>query len=304
MSHCYHQTQIKTHLFFTLLLLVLLVPLSALAQDDDLLGSLDDDDSKETTYTFGTFKGTRIINTFSTDLQPKNELQFIIMHRFGNVRNGINTLFGLDDASVRIGFEYGLNDRWAIGVGRANLTYDLYSKYKLLRQSKGAINMPVSVVLHNNVAIRTGPFAVGNSEASFSDRLFYTHQVLISRKFNSKFSLQLTPTYTHNNVRELAQESFDTFHLGLAGRMAISNRMSILVDYYRMFDEDLRSVFNESMGVALEIETGGHVFHLIFTNSQGLNEKLFLTRTTDDFFNGDIHFGFNISRTFPLKKNK
>lgn len=286
-----------------ILVLFFLFPTMLQAQDD-LLSELDDEeDEDEVVYTYGTFKGTRIINTFSTDLQPKGELQFIIMHRFGRISNGINTFFGLDDATVRIGFEYGLNDRWAIGVGRTGVqsTYDLYSKYKFLRQSKGKVNMPISMVWHANAAIRTGPFSIGDFSASFSDRLFYTHQLLISRKFSKKFSLQVTPTFTHNNIREFEQESFDTFYLGLGGRMSITNRMAILVDYYHIFDDDLKSILNESLGVALEIETGGHVFHLIFTNSRGLTEKLFLARTEDDFFEGDIHFGFNISRTFPLK---
>jgi hypothetical protein len=57
------------------------------------------------------------------------------------------------------------------------------------------------------------------------------------------------------------------------------------------------------LSIGFDIETGGHVFQLHFTNSTGMTERAFITNTTGDWGNGDIHFGFNISRLFTLKKS-
>ncbi len=289
--------------FFSILLLL---TSPTLAQEDDLLSSLDEDEAPSTDYISGTFKGTRIINTASVDLHPKGELLFIITHRFGRINTGVKRFWGLDDAVIRLGFEYGLTDKWSIGLGRSGqeTTYDFFSKYKLFRQSSGAKSFPVSIVWNANMALKDSDFNNADFNVSFSDRLFYTHQLLIARKFVKQgISFQLTPTFTHNNVRELSVEQHDTFALGFGARVRLSPRLSLIGDYYYLFDEQLKTVFDEPLAFALEIETGGHVFHLIFSNSSGMTEKLFINRTLGDWGNGDIHFGFNISRTFPLKQS-
>ena len=270
-----------------------------------MLSSLDDDEPEETEYVTGTFKGTRVINTASVDIHPEGELLFIITHRFGRINSGARRFWGLDDAVIRLGFEYGVTDRWSVGLGRSGqeTTFDFFNKYKIFRQSTGAKSFPFSMVWHANMAIKDSDFNNADFNTKFSDRLFFTHQLLIARKFAKKgFSLQLSPTFTHNKVRELAVEDHDTFSMGFGARVKLTPRISLIGDYYYIFDEELKTVFDEPLAFAVEIETGGHVFHLIFSNSPGMTEKLFLSRTVGDWRNGDIHFGFNISRTFPIKK--
>ncbi|MEM7551282.1 MAG: DUF5777 family beta-barrel protein [Bacteroidota bacterium] len=291
----------KKHL---LLIATLFISFCTDAQEDDLLSLLDDDSSDEINYTFGTFKGTRVINTQSVDIQAKKELLFIITHRFGYLNTGFDSFYGLDEANVRIGFEYGINDIWAVGIGRSGApidVYDGYSKLKLLRQSTGAKNMPVSVVWNANVAVQTSDFiGAEDVDLSFADRLFFTHQLLIARKFNKRFSFQLAPTYTHNNTLEFEAESNDTFSLGLSTRVQITKRMAVLADYYRIFDENFREMFEEPLAIGVEFETGGHVFQLVFTNALGMTERVFLSRELGSWADGDVSFGFNIQRTFPF----
>ncbi len=287
-----------------ILLIISLIPTQVLGQDD-LLALLEEEEGDELehiNYTYGTFKGTKIVHSSSVDFQPRGDLQFSISHRFGPVNSGADRLWGLDDAQIRLGFEYGLSDTWAIGLGRSGqqATFDFYSKWKIVRQSSGLTNIPVSIVWNANLAINSRSLA--NPEFNqFENKLFYTHQLLIARKFNDRFSLQLAPTYTHNNIREFQQESNDTFYLGVASRWRFTKRMAILMDYYYIHDSDLKEVFDEPLGFGLELETGGHVFQIVASNTQGMTEKLFLARSFGSWANGDIRIGFNITRTFPLR---
>src|SRR5689334_2111119 len=99
---------------------------------DDLLKELDQQNSKEKTYTFATFQGSRIINGQSVETRSKGELEFIFSHRFGLVNGGAYTLWGLDESVTRLGLEYGITDRLGVGVGRtsSDKTYDTYLRYK------------------------------------------------------------------------------------------------------------------------------------------------------------------------------
>jgi hypothetical protein len=294
-----------TNPFRYLLALLAFAPLFAASAQDELLDELAEPDTTVTPVS-GTFKGVRVINSASTDLQPKGELLFLITHRFGTINSGFKGFWGLDDARIRIGLEYGINDRWVVGIGRSGelTTFDGYSRLKLLRQSTGARNMPISVVWNANMAYRDQDFAVPGFAPKTSDKLFFTQQLLISRKFSPRLSLQLAPTFTHQNVREFEVAKHDMWYLGLSGRVKITKRMALLFDYYYHFHRDYLELFSEPLAFAWEIETGGHVFQLVFSNSQGMSEPLFLTRTTGKWGQGDIHFGFNISRTFPMKRHQ
>ncbi|MEH0155467.1 DUF5777 family beta-barrel protein [Limibacter armeniacum] len=284
------------------LFLLLLLPISLFAQDNDLLSALEEATPKET-FPVHAFKGTRIVNTQSVDIQPAGELLFLISHRFGALNSGVSKFWGLDEAVIRIGLEYGINDKWAIGAGRSKYqaTYDLYTKYKLLQQTEGGDAFPFSMVWNSNMAIRTESFDLPEVEAEFVNKLFYTHQLLVARNFGWG-SFQLSPTYTHNNIRELEAETNDMFALGMAGRIKLTNRWSVLFDYYYLFDDELKTLFEEPLALSLELETAGHVFQFIFSNTNHMTEKLYLTRSQGKWSKGDIHFGFNISRTIPIRK--
>jgi opacity protein-like surface antigen len=237
------------------------------------------------------------------ETRKRNNLDFLISHRFGAINGGIDELFGLDQASIRIGLDYGISDRLNIGVGRSSFekTFDGYIKYRLLQQSNDN-SIPVSLTAFTSAAIKTQD-TPRYSELDFSEKLTYTTQLLIARKFNSSLSIQIMPTYLHFNTIEWNQQQNDLFALGAGGRMKITKRVSVNLEYYYRFQE-LESNTYDAIAIGFDIETGGHVFQLHFTNSQSMVEKGFIAETRNDFFDGDIHFGFNISRTFQLGTKK
>jgi len=227
----------------------------------------------------------------------------LISHRFGRLNTGAYELFGLDESNVRLGVDYGISDRLNFGIGRNSFekTFDSFLKYKLLRQRDGdARVVPVSVVAFSSVALRTLRSSIGQTEPDFNSRLTYSYQLLVGRKFSPAFSFQVTPTYIHRNLVTEGQDPNGIIALGAGGRIKLNKRISLNGEYYYQFNKAENSPMQNAVAFGFDIETGGHVFQLHFTNSRAMNEKGFITETTGDFFDGDIHFGFNISRTFQL----
>ena len=270
--------------------------------EDDLLALLGEEDIVN--YTIATFKANRIINLHSIENTAKGVLDIKISHRFGFVNGGFSELFGLDQASIRIGGDFGLTDRIMIGLGRSSFekTYDGFIKAKLLRQSNGSKVMPVSASLMASTAIKTIEFQDPDRVNYFSSRLYYVFQGMLARKFNESLSLQLSPTLVHRNLVRTRSESNDVFALGFGARCKISNRSSINVEYIYVFPDQLAPGYRNSLSLGFDIETGGHVFQLHFTNSTSMIEKGFVTETIGDWANGGIHFGFNVSRVFTVGK--
>jgi hypothetical protein len=283
-------------------ILFLMAPLIELAAQDDLMGLLEKEAMPLINYTEATFKGTRLINGHSIETRKKGVLDFIIGHRFGRINSGAYQFFGLDQSNVRIGFDYGLTDRLTIGIGRNSFekTYDGFLKYKLVRQQSGNRNLPVSVVAFSSIAIKTLRTGDPATEPDFTARLTYTHQLIIARKVSPSFSFQLLPSMVHRNAVLPDLEGNDIYALGAGGRMKLSKRLSLNAEYYYQLNRIPNSIIQNSIALGVDIETGGHVFQLQLTNSQAMIEKGFITETTGNFFRGDIHFGFNISRTFQL----
>ncbi|HAK78267.1 hypothetical protein FHS57_003944 [Runella defluvii] len=271
---------------------------------DDLTKLLEQETPKTTDYTSATFKGTRIINGHSVETVKKNHLDFLIHHRFDRLNSGAYNLFGLDYSTVRLGFEYGLTDNIMIGVGRSSVqkTYDFFGKAKLLRQASGTKNIPVSITGLVSAVIETQ-----DKTLSTQDKTSYCTQLLIARKFNDKLSLQLNPTLLYRNRVATAAQERALFALGFGGRMKVSKRVSLNAEYYWAFRDqdiinDLGDKYNNSLAIGFDIETGGHVFQLHFTNSSGMVEKQFIGDTAGSWGKGDIRYGFNVSRTFSFDK--
>jgi hypothetical protein len=289
----------------TILLTFFLSSTLSLYAQDELLKELDQS-KQETDYTIATFKGTRIINGHSVETKPAKTLEFIFSHRFGSINQGLYEMYGLDQAYVRLGLDYGFTDRLSVSIGRNsfNKTLDGYLKYKLVRQQTGQKNIPVTITLLEGLAYSIAPKK--NSEVSEDfetiDRLAYTSQLLIASKFTSKLSLQVMPTFIHKNAVNQESAKNEQFAFGLGGRYKVTKSMAITGEYYHNFSRVDNSPYYDVLGFGLDIETGGHVFQLVFTNAIGLTERAFITETTDDFFDGDIHFGFNVTRTFQFKK--
>lgn len=288
----------KNRLIVFLLLYAIGSP--ALAQDD-LMDLLEEDEEQEVKYITAAFKGTHVINGHSTKTKNKGELDFLIYHRFGPVNSGIQEFFGLDQANMRLGFEYGLSDQLDLGIGRSTYekTYDGFVKWKFLRQKTGAENFPVNIVWLSSIAIPTIEI---NEPLSTVDRMGFTHQLMISRKFGQNFTFQIMPGMVHLNTVPKTTDDNDIFYIGGAFRYKITRSLALTGEYYYRFNpiESIRTY--DVVGFGVDIETGGHVFQLHITNSRPTFEKGFITDTKDDFWDGDIRFGFNISRTFQLGK--
>lgn len=271
----------------------------------DLFSDLDNEskasDVNNTDYASATFKSLKIINGHSTEMVGKHNLDYRISHRFGFFSSGAYELFGLDNATIRNGLDYGVCDRLTIGLGRSSVDkeFDGYIKYKLLRQSTGKVTMPVSVVYLLSAMNYT---LKSTDDISFTNRMSYAHQLLIARKFNDNISLQLTPTLVHINLVPYSKNENNLYSMGVGGRVKISKRVAINAEYFHQFNQ-LDGTTN-ALSLGFDIETGGHVFQLHFTNATGMTERTFITNTTGDWGNGDIRFGFNIARTFVLKKAK
>jgi len=289
---------------FILLLSFTLFTLPLFAQEDllDLLGE------EEPTVNFATasFKTNRVINLHSLESTAGGVLDFKIGHRFGFISGGFSELFGLDQALIRIGADYGISDRLTIGAGRSSFekTYDGFLKYKLLRQSSGLKKMPITLALMASTAIKTLPFRNPDRENYLSSKLYYTYQLIVGRKISDEFSLQLSPTLVHRNLVRLESEANDVLALGTAGRIKLSKRIAINAEYIYVLPDQLAPGYRNSLSIGFDIETGGHVFQLHFTNSTSLVEKGFITETVGNWLDGDIHFGFNVSRVFTVRRRE
>jgi opacity protein-like surface antigen len=290
---------------FYLLFLLTITNLSLSAQDD-LLSLLGDDNAEEIEYADASFKTNRIINLHSLENTAKGVLDFKISHRFGTLNGGPYELFGLDQAYMRIGFDYGINNKLTIGIGRSNFekTYDGFVKYKFLRQSKGKKNMPISAGLFLGTSLKTIKWANPERENYFTSRLYYTTQLFIGRKFNDAFSLQLSPSLVHRNLVATKAEKNDVFALGIGGRYKVSRRIAINAEYVYLLPDQVATDIYNSLSLGVDIETGGHVFQLHLTNSTSMVESGFITETTNDWLDGGIHFGFNVSRVFTVSREE
>jgi hypothetical protein len=279
-----------------------IAPTTFLVAQDDLLKELEQSTSSgDTEYAFQTFKGTRLVNGQSVETKSKGTLEFIFAHRFGAVNDGHYEMFGLDQAHVRLGLEYGITDRLGIGLGRSSFDKikDGFLRYKILKQRKGATNFPFTMTAFGSVSYKSSP----KEGVESIDRLAYTGQLLIARKFSPRLSLQLMPTLIHRNAVDRLTENNDQVALGVGGRLKLSKSIALTSEYYYRINAHESTLNHNALGFGIDIETGGHVFQLVMTNTRGTLERAFITETPGDFFDGTIHFGFNVTRTFQLKKN-
>ncbi|HMX80204.1 MAG TPA: DUF5777 family beta-barrel protein [Ferruginibacter sp.] len=295
-----------------LLLLCLAFATGALAQTDstDLLSMLEKevagDAKNQTNYATATFKATRLINGHTVENVAAGVLDVKISHRFGKLNSGGYELFGLDNASMRMGLDYGITRYLMVGIGRSTFekTYDAFFKLKLFRQSTGRRKMPFTISYVPTIALKTLKYEDPDRKNYYTSRLYFSHQLLIGRKFSEGTSLQLMPTYIHRNLVKYAAESNDLFAIGIGGRQKITRRVSINAEYYYQLPGYRLNGTSNSLSLGFDIETGGHVFQLHFTNSRGMNERTFISETTGLWEKGDIYFGFNISRVFTLSRKK
>lgn len=271
----------------------LLICLYSNAQED-LLSGLDSTQVVDKSVT-ATFKALQIITLQSTKLAAKKEFYMVISHRFGSVKGGISEFFGFDDATTKIGGIYGVTDWLSLSASHHTLLKmnEASAKYRLVRQTE---TFPVDIVGYSTIDFNSGLKKDDYPKIEFSDRLTYVHQILISRKFSDKLSLELAPSYIHKNLYNPEIENDNQFTLGAGGRLKLTKRLSLNLEYGQNFNKP--SFYNNPLSVGLDIETGGHIFQLLFTNSQSMTESGYLTTAAGDWGKGDFFFGFNLYRVF------
>lgn len=286
--------------------MLLAFPLLMNAQDD-LLSEIDTTATDVTVES--AFKSLKIVNLESTKLAAKGDFYFIVAHRFGFIDKGFDDFFGLDNANTQLKFLYGVNDWLTLHIGRSGFqeTYDLAAKYRLYAQKENGF--PVTIVGFNSVAINSELKEEDYPNLKFENRLSYVAQVLISRKFSDKLSLEIAPSVFHENtLRDILDENNAVilpnpqdntqFAVGLGGRYKLTSRWSVNVDYAAHLNRASQSNYKNPLSIGVDLETGGHVFQMHFTNAQAMHETGYLGQTVGDWSKGEIAFGFNLVRVF------
>lgn len=255
-------------------------------------------------FVAGTFRGTRVINGHSVEMLRQGEMEMIINHRFGRFNEGFNELFGLDQANIRIGLDYGVNDWLSVGLGRSSLgkEFDGFVKLRLLRQRvAGQGGMPFSLTFFSSTAYNSAPVTDDTRPLAWQNRLAFTSQFYLARKVSDRLSVQLMPSYVHYNLVTTADQANDLVALGGAFRYKVSQNFAITGEYFHNLYGQVLDGATNPLSIGVDINTGSHVFQLHLTNSTAMIEKQFIGETNGSWLNGDIHLGFNMVRTFKLK---
>ncbi|HVM89748.1 MAG TPA: DUF5777 family beta-barrel protein [Puia sp.] len=280
---------------------------AAPAQTQDLLQLLGEERPHKE-YIANAFKSTRVISGQSMEFLGAGVLDFRILHRFGLVNEGVSNFYGFDEAKMRLGLDYGISRNLMVGIGRSTLGKELdgFIKFRPVWQSKGPGSFPFSIVLVTSMTL--DPTKAPPSDTLkfhfFTSRLNYYNAIIIGRKFSEAFSLQLTPEMVHQNLVDSVSTSNDVYALGIGARIKLSRRVAFVVDYHYIAYGLKKGTYSDPLSIGFDIETGGHVFQLHFSNSQGMNERALLLGTTDQWSKGAIRFGFNLSRVFTISKPK
>lgn len=293
----------------TAFILTMFLKVIAFCQDTSdifkmLENELKNEDKNRTEYVTATFKTTRLVTGHTVENTAKGVMDLKVSHRFGEINSGAYQFFGLDNARMRLGFDFGITNNFMIGVGRSTLdkTFDAFFKLKILRQSTGKHKMPITLSYVPTIALKTLEQPDSSQNKYFVSRLYFTHQLIIGRKFSEGLSLQIMPTYIHRNSVTKVSDPNDIFAIGIGGRQKLSKRTSFNVEYYYQLPGYKLPGSVNSFSVGFDIETGGHVFQLHFTNSRGMTESALISETRGLWHKGDILFGFNISRVFTISK--
>lgn len=251
-----------------------------------------------------TFKSTRVVNGQSIENVGAGIMDFRISHRFGAISQDSYNLFGLDQATMRIGLDYGITNRLMIGVGRSTYEkqYDGFLKYKIIQQQNGERYIPFGISYVASSIYKTLKDPSTTYVPYASDRFSFAHQLLIASKINDFVSVQLSPTLVHYNLVENNKIPNDFKSIGISSRIRLSKRVNVTSEYFYRIDK-LDGYYNP-LSLGIDIETGGHVFQLHVSNSNGMTERTFINETTGSWAKGDLCFGFNLTRAFTIKKPK
>ena len=286
------------------ILLFFLFPLLTFSQTD-LLSGVETPSAKEKVTS--AFKALKIVNLESTKLAAKGDLYFVVAHRFGSIKDGFEGFYGLDNANTQIKFIYGVTNGLNVSAARSEFAYDFATKYMLLPQIKDGF--PVTIAGFNSLSINNTLKESLYPKLEFKNRLTYVAQLLISRKFSDKLSLELAPTIFHENtLRDILDENNmvispnpqdnTQYAIGIGGRYKLTKRWSFNVDYAVHLNRANESIYKNPLSIGFDLETGGHVFQMHFTNATAMHETGYLGQTVGDWSKGEFGFGFNLVRVF------
>ena len=268
-----------------------------LFSQEDLLSEIDTD-NQTPVYASAVFKGLKVINFESTKLVAKGGFNFIVSHRFGTVKNGFDNLFGLDEAVTHLNFVYGISDYFNVSASRSSnqKIYEVATKFRLARQQEGKI--PFTLVGYTSVLANTALDTDNLPKLRFEHRLSYVGQLLISRKLTKELSLLVAPTFFHDNYVIDNSQDNSQYAVALGGRYKLGSRWSVNMEYGMHLNRSTTSLYNNPFSIGVDLETGGHIFQLHFTNSQSMNTNGVFGTSTGDWAEGDVYFGFNLARSF------
>ncbi len=275
--------------------LLCLITIQVQAQED-LLNELTKE-AKAEVFDYPAFKAMKIGNLQSTKVADKGDLYLYVSHRFGSLRDGIHTFFGFDNANTKIQLVYGIWNGLQLGISRESLrkTYAASAKMSLLKQTNA---FPFNVVAYGTINANTDLTKERFPLLDERDRLSYTTQLLISRRVTNALSLELAPSFVRQNLVLEPFQAHNQVALGIGGRIKLNKRLSVNLDYVHNFDRAESSIYQDPFTIGVDIETGGHVFQLLFSNAQSTNEPGFISTAEGNWATGDVFFGFNIVRVF------
>jgi len=264
---------------------------------NSLLNEISAESDYENTFQMPAFKAMKVVNNQSTKLAGKGDLYLYVGHRFGAIKGGIGSLFGLDYANTKIEMLYGLFSEVQVGFSRESFkkTYNLHVKYAIKKQTS---SFPVSIVGYNSINLDTSLDENVYPNLNYNERYVYISQLLVSRRFSDNFSLQLSPSVIKHNFLTTQAKTDYNYVLNTGSRLKISKRSSFNIDYSYHLNRLKNSIEKNVLSVGVDMETGGHVFQLLFSNTQASDEAGVLTGAEGDWLKGDVFFGFNILRVF------
>lgn len=280
-----------------ILLAILSATVNSWAQKNDLLDELEADATPVESFEFPAFKAMKIGNLQSTKVSEGGDMYMYVSHRFGTLKDGVSTFFGLDNANTKIQLLYGIIDGFQVSLSRESLrkTYAGSAKVKIIGQSD---KFPLFISAYTTINYNSAVSKIQYPNISSIDRLSYSSQLLLARRFSDNFSIEIAPTHVRQNIVFETGQLHDIFALGVGGRFKLNKRISLNTDYIYNFNRVEKSIYRNPLTIGIDIETGGHVFQLLFSNAQSTNEPSFISNAEGDWSEGNIFFGFNIVRVF------
>ena len=272
---------------------------------DDLLALVGKDKPKKERVKYA-FKSPRVINSHSMEFLNPGTMDIRILHRFGPLDQGYKNFYGFDQANMRMGVDMGLFHNLMIGVGRSNVNKEVdgFIKFAPVRQSTGPGSFPITVAVIAGMTWNTSPWDNPSRKNFYTSKLAYYFQAILGRKFSEGFSLQFSSILVHNNLVPVHTRSNDIYALGVGARIKLTKRVALTGDYFYNFNGLEENISFNPLSLGFDIETGGHVFQLHFSNAVGMNERALINETTNSWAKKQIRFGFNLSRVFQVKKKR